>query len=64
MAKPNITYNDLLDELLNMDPVRLNDDIVMYSIHDNQYYPVCKLTISDHHDKEVMEEGHMVLESD
>ena len=61
-----MTYKELLGQLQNMSPDRLNDNVTVWNYWEQEFIPVCKLVEngkdSSHLDTDVLDYGHMVLE--
>jgi hypothetical protein len=61
-----MTYKELLEQLQNMSPDRLNDNVTVWSYWEQDFIPVCKFVEniqgSEILDTDVLDYGHMVLE--
>ena len=61
-----MTYKQLLENLQQIPPERLNDDVTVWDYWTNEFTPVAKLVQnkrrSGHLDTDVLDYGHFVLE--
>jgi hypothetical protein len=56
-----MTYKDLLEELQQMDPERLNDTVTVYDPYQDEMIAVIHTHEAEEDDTDVLDPGHLYL---